>query len=146
MDSLSNNNRLGSNRPIPLANTDKPIPLGNSPAKDAPEVSRAPLNLGGGGGQPAPAPKVAAKPKPKIVVPASGVRKEEAPVSSSGDRITGVKTFFTKLHPGALEFLDEQIGRWLEKNPQVQIKQTNVVCGDIQAKKTEPNIIITVWY
>lgn len=146
MDSLSNNNRLSSNQPIPLASADQPIPLGNGPAKDSPGVSRAPLNLGGGGGQPAPAPKVAPKPKPKIVVPTSGARKEEAPVSSSGDRITGVKTFFTKLHPGALEFLDEQIGRWLEKNPQVHIRHTNVVCGDIQAKKTEPNIIITVWY
>jgi len=147
MDSLSNSNRLNSSQPIPLANAEKPIPLGNGPAKDSPGVSRAPLNLGGGG-QPAPAaaPKVAPKPKPKIVVPASGLKKEDAPVASAGDRITGIKTFFTKLHPGALEFLDEQIGRWLEKNPHVHIKHTNVVCGDIQAKKTEPNIIITVWY
>jgi len=152
MDSLSNNNRLSSNRPIPLANADKPIPLANGSGKDAPEVSRAPLTLGGGGGQPAPAPapsaapKPAPKPKPKIVVPTSGTKKVEAPVSSAGARITGVKTFFTKLHPGAIEFLDEQIGRWLEKNPQVVIKHTNIVTGDVEAKKTEPNIIITVWY
>lgn len=151
MDSLSNNNRLSkSDQPIPFDSIDKPIPLGNGSPKDSPGVSRAPLNLGGGGGQPAPtptpAPKAVPKPAPKIVVPTSGARKPEIPATSSGQRITGVKTFFTKLHPGALEFLDEQITRWLDKNPQVVIKHTNVVTGDIQAKKTEPNIIINVWY
>ena len=150
MDTLGNNNRLSSNhQPIPLASNEGPIPLGNGPSRDAPEVSRAPLTLGGGGGQPTPAPAPQAPAKkaaPKIVVPTSGLRKAEATVSSSPDRITGLKTFFTKLHAGAIEFLEEQIGRWLEQNPEVVIKRTNVVTGDIQAKKTEPNIIITVWY
>ncbi|HLB73213.1 MAG TPA: hypothetical protein VJJ98_04275, partial [Sedimentisphaerales bacterium] len=64
----------------------------------------------------------------------------------SSDRISGVKTFFTKLHPGAIEFLDEQICNWLKENPCISIKRTNVVTGEIQSKKTEPNIVITVWY
>jgi hypothetical protein len=64
----------------------------------------------------------------------------------SSTRITGVKTFFTKLHPGAIEFLDEQICMWLKGNPGVSIKQTNVTTGLVQSKKTEPNILITVWY
>jgi len=58
----------------------------------------------------------------------------------------GVKTFFTKLHPGAMNFLDEQITKWLKENPHVTVKRTNIVTGQVQAKKTEPNIIITVWY
>ena len=62
------------------------------------------------------------------------------------DRITGIKNFYTKLHPGAIEFLDEQICKWLMDNPGVTVKHTNTVTGDIVAKKTEPNIIITVWY
>jgi hypothetical protein len=65
---------------------------------------------------------------------------------TSGDRITGIKTFFTKLHPGSIEFLDEQISTWLKQNPGIRLKQTNVVTGEVQAKKTEPNIVITVWY
>jgi len=64
----------------------------------------------------------------------------------STDRITGVKTFFTKLHPGALQFLDEQITDWLKQNPGISIKRTDVTTGEVQAKKTEPNIIITIWY
>lgn len=69
----------------------------------------------------------------------------EAPVPA-GDRITGVKTFFTKLHPGALEFMDEQIAAWLKEHPEIRIKHTNITTGEVQAKKTEPNIIITLWY
>jgi hypothetical protein len=69
---------------------------------------------------------------------------EEKKTSTS--RVSGVKTFFTKLHPGALDFLDEQITKWLKDNPGVVIKRTNTVTGEIQAKKTEPNIIITIWY
>lgn len=61
-------------------------------------------------------------------------------------RITGIKTFFTKLHPGAINFLDEQITDWLKKNPDIVVKRTNVVTGEIQSKKTDPNIIITIWY
>ncbi len=64
----------------------------------------------------------------------------------SGDRITGVKTFFTKLHPGALPFLDEQITDWLRNNPGVIVKQTSTTTGEVQGKNTEPNIIITIWY
>ena len=45
-----------------------------------------------------------------------------------------------------MTFLDEQITRWLAENPGIQIKQTNTATGEVEAKKTEPNIIITVWY
>jgi len=72
------------------------------------------------------------------------------PVAASGPaptgRITSCKTFFTKLHPGAIEFLDEQISNWLRENPDVVVKSTNTIMGEVQAKKTEPNILITVWY
>jgi hypothetical protein len=109
---------------------DKPIPF-----DDGLSVSHSPLDLGGG------------------TSASAGEASEEMPVVrdtgkkvSWPDRITGVKNFYTKLHPGAIEFLDEQICKWLADNPGVTIKLTNTVTGDIVAKKTEPNIIITVWY
>jgi len=67
-------------------------------------------------------------------------------VSHSGERITGMKTFFAKLHAGSLTFLEEQIQGWLKENPGVTIKATNITTGDVQAKVTEPNLIIVVWY
>ncbi len=123
------------NKPVPLENDlNKPIPFDDSDSGKA-SVSRQPLNLGDSGTMQA----------PKIATPKPAVNKPTNEAASP-DRITGVKTFFTKLHPGAIEFLDEQIVNWLKGNPGVAIKHTNTTTGEIQAKKTEPSIIVTVWY
>jgi DNA-binding Lrp family transcriptional regulator len=122
------------NKIPPDRDLDKPIPFNDDDAGDA-GVSHAPLNLGGGATKPA-----------KIETPAQAVAKMPAESITSAERVTGVKTFFTKLHAGAIDFLDEQITRWLKDNPGISIKRTNIVTGEIQGKKTEPNIIITVWY
>ncbi len=147
-----------------LGNQDieKPIPFDDS-GTDGMGVSHSPLDLGGGAAatpktnipQPV-APKTgipqpaAAKPRPAtpqpVAKPISSVLKPQKQVFSTEERIEGVKTFFTKLHAGAIDFLDQQIARWLQENPKVIVKRTNVVVGEIQAKKTEPNIIITIWY
>ena len=135
MDNLDFNNPLDQLKPLDN-NPDKPIPFDDSDPGDK-AVSHAPLDLGGT--NPVQIPKAqAAKP----------VVKKPAPTAKAGpiERIAGVKTFFTKLHPGAMTFLDEQITRWLSENPNIQIKRTNVTTGEVQAKKTEPNIIINVWY
>lgn len=112
------------------------------------QISHAPLNLGGGDAAPAPA----AKPKPKpapvqapAATPKPAASQQVAAAPSTG-RITGVKIFFTKLHAGALDFLSGQITEWLQKNPDVVIKRTNATIGEVAAKKTEQNLIITVWY
>jgi hypothetical protein len=94
------------------------------------------LDLGGGRPSGAEAAETPAKP----------VEREVGKRVSWPDRITGIKTFYTKLHPGAIEFLDDQICKWLMDNPGVHIKRTNIVTGDVVAKKTEPNIIVTIWY
>ncbi len=128
------------NEPISL---DGPIPFDNiGPGESG--VSHAPLDLGGGSTAQAPrvaAPQPAAKPS---ISTSTGEKSTEK--LASADRIVGVKTFFTKLHGGAIAFLEEQIARWLKANPDVIVKRTNVVTGPIVGKKVEPNIIITVWY
>jgi len=143
MDNFDNSNVPGNvnfDQPIPLGeDLDKPIPFDDDDTSDS-SVSHSPLSLGGGGT--AQVPKIET---PKIEVPKPAVKKVEEKIVST-NRITGVRTFFTKLHPGALDFLDEQITKWLKENPGVTIRRTNTVTGMIQAKKTEPNIIITVWY
>jgi hypothetical protein len=130
---VSGNENL--NEPIPLgSDLDKPIPFDDEDTSKA-DVSHSPLSLGGSGTAKA----------PKIEVP-KPPEKKQAEKPASADRITGVKTFFTKLHPGAMEFLDGQITKWLKENPGVTIKRTNTVTGEVTGKKTEPNIIVTVWY
>ncbi len=149
----------GSQPPTPPDDSNAPIridledPKPVAPAKPAGAVSHAPLTLGATGAAPAaarpgvakPAAAGAKAPPPKIVVNQPPVR-QVAKVGASTDRISGVKTFFTKLHPGALDFLDDQINDWLKANPGVRVKMTNTCVGEVQAKKTEANIIITVWY
>jgi len=137
MDNFDNINPGGQNlnKPIPLGkDIDNPIPFDDSDAGGT-GVSHSPLDLGGS----------SPVEIPKVEMPRTIVTKPAEKIVST-DRITGVKTFFTKLHPGAMNFLDEQITRWLIENPDIKIKRTNTVTGEIQAKKTEPNIVITVWY
>jgi hypothetical protein len=134
MENFNLNNPLNQPAP-PGKDIDKPpIPFDDSGTSDK-GVSHAPLDLGGTA--PVQIPKVE-MPKP--------VAKKPMVKTAPSDRIQGVKTFFTKLHPGALNFLDEQITRWLTENPGIQVKRTNITTGEVQSKKTEPNIIITVWY
>ena len=137
MDNFNSSNFGGKNfnEPIPLdQDLDKPIPLEDISIGGG-GVSHAPLDLGGSSPVEA----------PKIKVPQPATKKPTEQVVS-GERITGVRTFFTKLHEGSINFLDEMVMKWLKENPGVTIKRTNVVIGEVQSKKTEPNIIITVWY
>ncbi len=136
---VSNFGPQNLNEPIPL---DGPIPFENIGSGES-GVSHAPLDLGGGKAQ---APKVAA-PQP-ATKPSGSTLTREKPTEKivSTDRRVGMKTFFTKLHGGAIDFLEEQIARWLKSNPDVIVKRTNVVTGDVVGKKVEPNIIITIWY
>src|SRR4030042_2024289 len=114
------------NKIPPGRNLNEPIPFDNS-------VSHSPLDLGGGGSVP---PKIE-----RPAQPAGPTAIKPAEKTSSAERITGVKTFFTKLHAGAIEFLEEVIAKWLKENPGISIKRTNLVTGEIQGKKTEPNLI-----
>jgi hypothetical protein len=142
MDNFDVSNFGGQNIDEPI-HLDEPIPFDNiAPGESG--VSHAPLDLGGGSVTPAPkapAPKPVAKPSSPAPI---GTKPAE--IVASADRIVGMKTFYTKLHGGAITFLEEQIARWLKANPDVIVKRTNVVTGDVVGKKTEPNIIITIWY
>jgi hypothetical protein len=112
---------------------DKPIPFDESEAGHT-AVSHSPLNLGG---------SMAVEPPPEAPPTA-----ETQPVTAAKavGRIVGVKTFYAKLHPGALEYLDETVARWLKENPHVVVKHVTAATGEVQGKTTEPNLIVTVWY
>jgi hypothetical protein len=166
MDNVANTNAHGGDSPAkpatPHDTTVKEAPAGGNAA-----VSRAPLNLGAA---PAAAPPTAPGPAthnhvatgpaaappaaapgtmPRAPAPQAPVRRPlpvSPPVVPPSARTTNCKTFFTKLHPGAINFLDEQISKWLRENPSIVVKHTNVTTGEIVDKKTEPNILITIWY
>jgi hypothetical protein len=101
------------------------------------------LNLGGVAGTATPPAASPAPPKAPVVRPAP---PKPPAVGAAGDRITNCRTFFTKLHPGAIKFLEDQITAWLKENPGIVIKRTDVTTGEILEKKAEPSLIILVWY
>ncbi len=151
MDNVNSNpNRSDNpNEPIPLSDAAAEPARPAAPGAGAsPGVSRAPLNLGGGTAAPVtPAAPKAPVLKPVPPKPPTSIGVAPAGVGvAAGGRITACKTFFTKMHPGALHFLDEQIAKWLAENPQIVIKHTNVLQGEITEKKIEQNIVIVVWY
>jgi hypothetical protein len=141
--SFSGNNNFENPIP-PNDDTGKAIPFDDG-SEDT-NVSHSPLNLGSGGTMEQAKPAAKESPRPAAVNRPQAATKKAPQEAASSSRITGVKTFFTKLHPGAINFLDEQIAKWLKENPGVSIKRTNMIMGEIQAKKTEPNLIMTVWY
>ena len=124
--------RLGPGRENkkPIDPNDTPIPFDDAPipfddSDDDPGdtgISRTPVNLD-----------------------SSAVSRDTKKIVSS-DRITGVKTFFTKLQTGGIDFIDGRINGWLAENPGLVIKRTNTATGMMVGKKTEPNIIVTIWY
>ncbi len=153
MDNFDLDNFDADNVQVPPPAADAPIPFDDSdPPVSATSVSRKPLTLGTNGSskpQAAARPQASAPrpaPRPASAQAAAVSKKVAGAVNNNAPRITGLKTFYTKLHPGALDFIDEQVSEWLKANPSVQIKQTNVTVGEVQAKKTEPNIILSIWF
>ncbi|MHC4632922.1 MAG: hypothetical protein ACYS9C_16875 [Planctomycetota bacterium] len=105
---MSNFGSQDLNEPIPLdKDFDKPIPFDDVGMSES-GVSHSPLDLGGGGAVKVPkteVPKpVAQKPVAQKPVARKPVAQKPGGQIASGDRIAGVKTFFTKLHPGAMNF------------------------------------------
>lgn len=114
-------------------------PAAHPPAGPAPHPAAGPAS--------GPTPGAGSPAAPKIQSPQPAIHKPTAATAPApAGRVTNCKTFFTKLHAGAIEFMDEQISTWLKENPGIVVRHTNVTTGEIQGKKTEPNILILVWY
>ena len=142
MNNFGNSNSADSDDIIRFDETPKespkPIPFDDSDIKDTgskPGISHSPLSLGKSGAS-----------SPSQSQFASSIKKPAGKLASSEGRISGVKTFFAKLHIGSVNYIDEQINDWLRENPGVSIKMTNVTVGDVVSKTTESNIIVNVWY
>ena len=118
------NSKIGSwqENDNPIDPNDAPIPFDDSNDLSDTGISHIPVNAG-----------------------TSGIGKEAKKIVSS-DRITGVKTFCTKLHVGSIGFIDERVNSWLTENPGILVKRTNSVTGMVIGKKTEPYIIVSIWY
>ncbi len=144
-EAITSDNQLNQSSDI----TDEPLNIGDDLIvfEDSDgtgyRINHTPLNIGN---SPSPAnPKISTT-RSNIVSGSSKKKKKAVKLCSDAHRITGIKTFCAKLHPGSMIFLEKQINQWLSDNPDVVIKRTSSTTGMILAKKTEPNLILTVWY
>ena len=117
------------------------LDVDNSSGNDASgtSISHSPLNLGGG--EAPETPKAKKEPKPMEFL-----EKTIAQPVPSAEPITAAKIFYTKLNTGTLGNLDEQITTWLKENPNVNVKMTNMITGEVKGKTVDPSIVIMVWY
>jgi hypothetical protein len=56
------------------------------------------------------------------------------------------RIFHAKLNDGALQFVQDQINDWIDKNPEVDIKHLGTNVGVVEGKNSEPHLIITMFY
>ena len=56
------------------------------------------------------------------------------------------RVFHSKIAENSLERLEEMVNEWLDANPHVEVKHVGHLVGDMVGKKTEPNVIVIVWY
>ena len=64
----------------------------------------------------------------------------------SGKGATRVRTFHTRLTENAMNYMDDQINSWIDKDPDIEVKFTSATTGMVEGKKTELHLIVTVWY
>ncbi|MBI9015639.1 MAG: hypothetical protein JEZ07_00095 [Phycisphaerae bacterium] len=72
-------------------------------------------------------------------------RKFNRPLNSDGTGATRVKTFHSVLSDTAIEYMDDHIDEWIDKHPGIEVKFTNMTIG-LMGKRSEPHLIMTVWY
>jgi hypothetical protein len=68
------------------------------------------------------------------------------PITGVSDPPTRVRTFHSKLTPGALAHMDDLINEWIDSNPGIFIKHVNTTVGPFEAKHVEQHLIVTIFY
>ena len=79
----------------------------------------------------------------------TGIQKNyefKRPLNQTGQGATRVRTFHARLSDSAMKYLDEQVNTWIDENPDIEIKSTNSTVGMVEGKRTEPHLIVSIWY
>ena len=63
----------------------------------------------------------------------------------TGKGATHVKTFYCKLRPDAIQYLDDQINEWLDKHPEYEVKLVTSTVGKLVGKNIEDALFLNVW-
>ena len=67
-------------------------------------------------------------------------------LNTTGQGATRVRTFHTKLNDTAIRFMDQQIAEWIDSDDSIEVKVCSTTVGVVEGKRSEPHLIVTVWY
>ena len=70
----------------------------------------------------------------------------QRPLGKTGQGATRLRTFHTRLSEKAMNYLDLQINEWIDQNPDIEVKFSNITVGIVEGKKAEEHLIVNVWY
>ncbi len=73
-------------------------------------------------------------------------REYKRPLVNTETGATRVRTFHVKLTDTAMHHLDNVINEWIDENEEIIVKFVKMTVGAVEGKKTEPHLIISVWY
>lgn len=68
------------------------------------------------------------------------------PLDPQSRNASRCRTFHSKITEGALDYMHQQINDWLDGNPEIAVKFATTTIGMFEAKHTELNIFITLYY
>ncbi len=69
----------------------------------------------------------------------------ERALNINGQGATRCRLFHCKISEGPLEHLQNTINEWLD-NEEIEVKHVSQVIGMLEGKRSEPNLIIMVWF
>jgi len=72
--------------------------------------------------------------------------KYKRPLDVRAIAATRCRSFHSKLTDSALEYMNEQINEWLDKNDAITVKFANSTIGLFEGKHAEAHIIVTLFY
>jgi len=57
-----------------------------------------------------------------------------------------VRTFHGRMSDEGLAYLDDKINEWLDRHPEIEIKNVTTAIGQFDGKIKEPALIVNVWH
>jgi ABC-type glycerol-3-phosphate transport system substrate-binding protein len=67
-------------------------------------------------------------------------------MNRTGTGATRVKSFHCKYSEQGLEYIDDQINRWLDEHPDIEVKFVTPTVMTFEGKFREPALVLNVWY
>ena len=72
--------------------------------------------------------------------------KYKRPLDGRAISATRCRSFHSKLTDSALEYMNDLINEWLDKNDAITVKFSNSTIGVFEGKHSEAHIIVTLFY